>query len=460
MTPLELGLLGAGVLLFGVPSSTVGVAPRWGGAIGLALGGSFLALGAGNLFLLQWWGSTAALPHGSGVIGFFPAGGSPEYLHHYAGWTHPGGDLKFVLLFLFSLAGVAFLRRGGTSAEPLLLGLLSVVAGLITFSVDNLILLYLGLELQALCLYTLVGFFKFQEERTDSAVRYLLSGSLVSGFMLLGFARLYGGAGTFHLSELTTWDSIGSAWVVGVVLFKVGAAPFHFWAPVVYTPLEWGTLALTTGAAKVNLWYLLVGPLAGSPAWWPTWWAGVISVGVGSIGGFFQTSLGGVLAYSGVINGGYLLLLSTAVSPGGYFFYGYYLVVYLVGTAVLVGVLSVWGDTRFETQFSAWGKLGVGFPLVVYYLTLNLGGLPVFPGFFAKLALLSGLAGFGFFLLWGVVAASVVPAVYYVSVGVGALFKPTSAEVVPPGWVHPVVVATLVVGLNGLLNFVALTVGM
>jgi len=127
---------------------------------------------------------------------------------------------------------------------------------------------------------------------------------------------------------------------------------------------------------------------------------------------------------------------------------------------VLVGVLSVWGDTRFETQFSAWGKLGVGFPLVVYYLTLNLGGLPVFPGFFAKLALLSGLAGFGFFLLWGVVAASIVPAVYYVSVGVGALFKPTSAEVVPPGWVHPVVVATLVVGLNGLLNFVALTVGM
>jgi len=78
MTPLELGLLGAGVLLFGVPSSTVGVAPRWGGAIGLALGGSFLALGAGNLFLLQWWGSTAALPHGSGVIGFFRPGVLPS----------------------------------------------------------------------------------------------------------------------------------------------------------------------------------------------------------------------------------------------------------------------------------------------------------------------------------------------------------------------------------------------
>lgn len=450
MTPLELGLLGAVIILFG--AFRVGVRPRWGATVGLSLVGSFLTLGGGNLFLLQWFPMGG---HTSGVVGFFPSGGSPEYLYNYGGWIYSGGDLKFILLFLFSLAGIAFLRQARPQIEPLLLGVISVVAGLVTFSVDNLILLYLGLELQALCLYTLVGFFKFQEERTDSALRYLLSGSLVSGFMLFGFARLYGGSGTFHLSEFTSWDSLGSAWVVGVLLFKVGAAPFHFWAPVVYTPLEWGTLALTTGAAKVNIWYLLVGPLGGvaNTAWWPTWWAGLASVLIGSIGGFFQTSLGGILAYSGVINAGYLILLSTA-GVGSYFFYGYYLVTYLLGTALLVGLLSVWGDTRFETQFSAWGKLGVGFPLLVYYLTLNLGGLPVFPGFFAKLALLGGLAGFGFFLLWGVVAASVVPAVYYVSVGVGSLFKPTSAEVVPPAWPTHLVVATLVVGLNGLTTLV------
>jgi len=452
MTPLELGLLGAGVLLFG--AFQVSVQARWGATLGLALGGSFLTLGGGNLFLLRWW-PTPGEAHSTGVVGFFPSGGSPEYVGGQAGWVYSGGDLKFILLFLFSLAGVGFLRHPARGVEPLLLGLVSVVAGLITFSVDNLILLYLGLELQALCLYTLVGFFKFQEERTDAALRYLLSGSLVSGFMLWGFARLYGGNGTFQAGEFLGWDSLGSAWVLGVILFKVGAAPFHFWAPVVYTPLEWGTLALTTGAAKVNLWYLLVGPLGGvvTSAWWPTWWAGLLSVGVGSIGGFFQTSLGGVLAYSGVINGGYLLLLSTA-GVGGSFFYGYYLVVYLLSTALLVGLLSVWGDTRFETQFSAWGKLGVAFPLVVYYLTLNLGGLPVFPGFFAKLALLGGLGGFGFFLLWGVVAASVVPAVYYVAVGVGALFKPLGTEISPPGWPAPVVVATLVVGFNGVTTLV------
>jgi NADH-quinone oxidoreductase subunit N len=177
--------------------------------------------------------------------------------------------------------------------------------------------------------------------------------------------------------------------------------------------------------------------------------AGLFSVLIGSVGGFFQTSLGGLLAYSGVINGGYLLLLATAEFTNGGFSFGYYTVVYLVGTLTLVGVASVWGDTRFGTDFPVWGKLGVGVPLLVYYLTLNLGGLPVFPGFFAKLVLLKGLSGFGFFLLWAVVAASVIPAVYYVSIAVAALFEPSSREVTPPGWLHPVVVGVLVLGFNG-----------
>jgi len=450
MTPLELGLLGAGFLFFVAPLR--GLTPRdiWAAALGTIFLSSFLALGGGNLFLLYWNPSGA---HLNGVVGFFGTGNSPEYFPGFWAATHQGGDLKFILLFLFGVTGVIFLNGSPQVGEPILLTLVAVVAGLITFSVDNLVLLYLGLELQALCLYTLVGFFKFNEERTDAALRYLLSGSLVSGFILLGFARWYGQNGGFHLFEFTSWDSLGSAWVIGVIFFKLGVAPFHFWTPLVYTPLEWGTLGFNLGPAKVNLWYLLVGPLGGGAAisaWWPTWWAGLLSVGVGSIGGFFQTSLGGLLAYSGVINGGYLLLLS---SSGQSFFYGYYLVTYLLGTALLVGLTSVWGSTRFEVEFSVWAKLGVGIPLLVYYLTLNLGGLPVFPGFFAKLALIQGLSGFGFFLLWGVIAASIIPAVYYVSIGALSLFEPSSVEVVQPSLTPSLVVSVLVVSFNGGITF-------
>lgn len=447
MTPIELGLLGAGLIFFAVPA--LGTRSLWAAMVGVSLVGAFLSLGGSNLFFISWWPWAG---HLSGLIGTFPTGGSPEYISGYLGGTFPAGDFKFLSFLLFGLAGVAFLRGVYSGYEPVLISLVAVAAGLITFSVDNLVLLYLGLELQALCLYTLVGFFKFQEERTDSALKYLLSGSLVSGFMLLAFARWYGQNGGLHIFEFTQWDSLGSIWVIGVLLFKVGAAPFHFWTPVVYTPLEWGTLGFTLGAAKVNIWYLLVGPLREvlHQGWWSTWVAGLLSVLIGSVGGFFQTSLGGLLAYSGVINGGYLLLLSTAAGDtNGGFSFGYYAVVYLIGTLTLVGVASVWGDTRFGTDFPVWGKLGVGVPLLVYYLTLNLGGLPVFPGFFAKLVLLKDLSGFGFFLLWVLVAASVIPAVYYVSIAVAALFEPSSREVTPPGWLHPLVVALLVLGFNG-----------
>lgn len=442
MTPVEVGLWGAGLVFFGGSFFLRG-GSLWGGLLLVALVGGLLGLHPGNFFLLEWTpsgvhtGMTRATPPGGYELGHL---GSP------GGW-----DLKFLTLFLLAGAVVCFLGTPVGGYEPLLIGLVAVLAGLLTFSMDNLVLLYLALELQALALYTLVGFFKFEEERTDSALKYLLSGSLVSGFMLLGFARWYGLNGGFHLGESAgSADPLGSAWVVGVLLFKVGVAPFHFWTPLAYTPLEWGTLGVTLGATKVNIWYLLVSTFGDflRQAWWPTWWAGVASVVVGSLGGYFQTSVGGLLAYSGVINGGYLVLLATAAPGDGGFTFGYYLGVYLVGTLAVVTLAATWGDTRVA-GFAVWGKLGVTVPLVLYYLCLSLAGLPVFPGFFAKLALLTGLGGFGFFFLAGVVTLSVVPAVYYVSLAVGALFSPTEEETNPPGGVHPVLVGYLTLGVNG-----------
>lgn len=450
MTPVEVGLWGAALVFFGGSFFLAGKStPLWGGLLLVTLMGSFLTLGVGNFFLLNW-----APPGGAhtSMVGITP-GGFYEVGHLEGSFAL--GDFKFLSLLLLGVAVVCFMATPVGGYEPLLIGLVAVLAGLLTFSVDNLILLYLALELQALALYTLVGYFKFEEERTDSALKYLLSGSLVSGFMLLGFARWYGLNGGFHLGDSPGgYDPIGSAWVLGVLLFKVGVVPFHFWTPLAYTPLDWGTLGVTLGATKVNIWYLLVRNLSEftHQGWWILWWTGLTSVVVGSIGGYFQTGVGGLLAYSGVINGGYLLLLSLTTPVDGGFSFGYYAGVYLLGTLGVVSLASIWGDTRV-TGFAVWGKLGVGIPLVLYYLCLSLGGLPVFPGFFAKLILLQGLGGFGFFFLSFLVVASVVPAVYYVSLAAGSLFTPSEEEVNPPGGVSPGGAAYLVVGFNGGVNF-------
>lgn len=447
ITPLEVGILVIGFTFFVVPllgsPRGVEVHTLWGAGVVTFLVGAFLVWGPGNFYLLYW-----TLPG----VDTFSVGLITPQGYHPGGWTTgvAGVDFKFLTLILAALGGSLFVVRhnGITSMETLLIGLIAVVAGLLTFALDNLVLLYLGLELQALCLYTLIGFVKFKDERTDVALRYLLSGSLVSGFMLLGFARWYGLNGGLQVAEFIEWDYLGSTWVVGVLLFKVGVAPFHFWTPLVYTPLEWGTLGLTLGATKVNIWYLLGCTLRGAleAAWWPAWWAAILSLLVGSVGGFFQTNLGGLLAYSGVINGGYLVLLLLTHAP---WVFGYYAGVYLFSTLALVGVAATWGDTRL-TGLAVWTKLGVGVPLVVYYLTLNLGGLPVFPGFFAKLALLWGLSSFGFLTLAVVVALSIIPAVYYVSIAGGALFEPSQREAQLPGSTPYLGVVLVGLGLNGL----------
>ena len=410
MTPLEAGLGGWAWCFFG-GGFLLGGRPLWGALVVAAPVGAHLGGYPGN----------ATLVTGGGHLGVAPPGGYE--LGHLGGGT-PAGDFKFLTFLLLGGAALAFLR-GRAEFESLLVGSVAVLAGLLTFSVDSLLFLYLSLELQALAVYTLVGLYRFEEERTDSALKYLLSGSLVSGFMLLGFARWYGLHGGFHLAEPTgSADPVGSAWVTGVLLFKAGVVPFHFWTPLAYTPLEWGTLAVVLGAAKVNVWYLLAFNLGGfqREAWWPAWWAGVASVGVGALGGYFQTGVGGLLAYSGVLNGGYLVLLVLAARDGGFLF-GYYAGVYLVGTLGVVLLASAWGDTRVA-GFARWGHLGVAVPLLLYYAVLSLAGLPVFPGFFAKVALLVGLGGFGFFFVGALVAASVVPAVYYAGLAGASLFSP------------------------------------
>jgi len=348
-------------------------------------------------------------------------------------------------LLLWGVALAVYAVRT-TGVEPLLIGVTAVTAGLVTMSTDNLVVLYLSLELQALSLYTLVGFYRFEEERTEAALRYLLTGSLVSGFMLLGFASGYTEHLSFYLHEYTSHP--GATWIIGVLLFKLGVAPFHFWTPIVYTPLEWGTLALVLGVSKVNSWYLLVGlfrPCLG-PTWWSLWWAAWLSVAVGAVGGYFQNNVAGVLAYSGVINGGYLLLLTVG---GDYFGFGYYLVTYLWGTTLLVAAAAVWPVTQLS-GLAHWSKLGILTPLLLYYLTINLGGLPVFPGFFAKLILLRGILEFGWLTVGTVVAASLLPAVYYVALAGTALFEPgENTTVVTTNWSPAVTAAVTVVTAAG-----------
>jgi len=377
------------------------------------------------VFLSQpfWW----IFQLHSSCVGTEFSGGYTTGGHLLDGVT--GADLKGLIFVGVAAYAVAHLhgREGKTQPlglESLVLAIIAVCAGLITFNVDNLVVLYLNLELQALALYTLVGYNKDRPTVVDSSLRYLLAGSLISGITLIGFVQVYGVNGTFQLSQVHFGGGTGTIWILGMLLFKLGAAPFYFWTPTVYQPLDLPTLALVVGPAKINLWYLLVVVLSPVTADSSSYTqlllvVGLLSITVGAVGGYFQTSVTSLLAYSGVLNTGYLLLL--AISEGPSFNFSFYLAIYMLSTVSVVVVLSLLpGNTLQGYSFTT--RLGKVTPLTLYYLMLNLAGLPVFPGFFAKFYLVEGVLHLGWVTVAVVVIFSIVPGLYYVGVAAQPLF--------------------------------------
>lgn len=413
---IELSLVG-GLLavLFG---ATLWGAPGW------PLWGATLVVWAAVVTPVGNWGATVGLD-------------TPAV---YWGGPHGGatlGDLTFLVVVATAGAVGVTLQGRPHGVEQLLLGGIAVGAGWATLHTDHLVVLYLNLELQALALYTLVGYHRHHPPVMDAALRYLLAGSLVSGFTLYGFVGVYLHGGGFTLGDT---PGVGSPWITAMVLFKLGAFPFWFWTPPVYDPLDWGTLALVVGPAKVNLWWLLT--VGAAPVVAPTTvaTAAVGSILVGAVGGYFQVTAAGVLAYSGVINAGYLLVLTWVGTPWGVV---YYLGVYLVGTALVVAVASPVVSTGVA-HLSGWVALGAATPLLLYYGVLNLGGLPVWPGFFGKVWLVTWGVTLGWGLVVLLVAASILPAVYYVGLAVAALFE--GGRPTRPGRWSPLTGAALVVG--------------
>ncbi|RYX87549.1 hypothetical protein EON73_01160 [bacterium] len=312
------------------------------------------------------------------------------------------------------------------SSEQIILTFVMVFAGLLTMVTDHLLILYVNLELQALTLYTLVGYFRREDERVDSALRYLLLGSFVSGFTLLSFIHLYAESGSFIVSDYRLGlDSTGTIWLLGVVFFKLGLVPFHFWSPSVYTSLDWFTLFLVIGPAKVNLWYLtfIFFRVLFNPFSVYLLIAGVLSILVGTIGGLFQKTVSTLLAYSSILNGGYLLLLSFEASYSSIaeFTFIFYLWLYLLGTAGLIIILSVYGSSNIIV-YSFWNRLTLFVPLLSYYLVLNISGLPVFPGFFSKLFLVYSFFSYGIGFSFFLILFSIPASLFYLFIAAQGLF--------------------------------------
>lgn len=327
--------------------------------------------------------------------------------------------------------GVSDLRHHG---EYLALLLLATIGLMLLVGSEELLMIFIGLELTGLSLYVMAGFDKTDPRSAEAGLKYFLFGSTASAFTLFGLSLVYGMCGTTGLSAIGQKLTAGPTLpllAAGLVMtligfaFKIAAAPFHLWAPDTYQGAPVSSAAFIASGSKVASFVVLgkivligFGPVQGSAAWHAMigGWAPVLaalaalSIVVGNLVALAQSNVRRLLAYSAVAHAGYTLLGLVAGGREGFASTLFYTTVYAF---TLVGAFGVVALVRREAggdDFTHFSGLWSRSPLLAGCMTifmLSLAGLPPLAGFFGKFYLFSAAlrAGGDHGLLWLVALA-------------------------------------------------------
>ncbi len=326
----------------------------------------------------------------------------------------------------------------------------SLAGALCMFSFDNLIMLFLGIEILSIPLYVLAGTRKNYLPSSEAALKYFILGSFATGILLFGMALIYGATTSFTLSEISkvitgSGDQVPAMLQVGILMvlvglcFKVAAAPFHFWSPDVYegspniVTLFMATVVKMAGfGAFFRLFDVSFAEI--SEVWAPTLAIiALLTMSIGNLTAIFQQNFKRMLAYSSIAHAGYLLLgiLTCTRSSGGA------LLVYAAAYALAsvctftVFIFIAKQSSDETTPFEAFRGLGRRQKLPAFALTLGLlsmAGIPPLAGFFGKYFLFAQAFQDYKWLVIAAILNSAISIVYYFRVIAEMYFKPDSNE--------------------------------
>ncbi|ORA83751.1 NADH-quinone oxidoreductase subunit NuoN [Mycobacterium malmoense] len=349
-------------------------------------------------------------------------------------------------------------RAGAAQTELFPLVMLSV-GGMMVFPASNdLLTMFVALEVLSLPLYLICGLARHRRLLSqEAAMKYFLLGAFSSAFFLYGVALLYGATGTLLLPGIrdslaahgdSSMALIGVALLSVGLLFKVGAVPFHSWIPDVYqgapTPIT-GFMAAATKVAAfgalLRVVYVALPPL--HDQWRPVLWTiSILTMAVGTLTAVNQTDVKRMLAYSSVAHVGFILTGVIADNPAGLSATLFYLVAYSFSTVGAFAVVSLIRNAHGveDATLSHWAGLGQRSPIVGVMFSMFLlafAGIPLTSGFVSKLAVFGAAAQGGAvpLVIIGVIASGVA-AYFYVRVIVSMFFTEATddtPQVVAPG---------------------------
>ncbi len=319
---------------------------------------------------------------------------------------------------------------------------------MLMLSANNLLALYMALELQSLSLYVLASFKRNSVRSSEAGVKYFTLGALSSGMVLFGISLIYGHTGSLDygaisatltaISPVPFGVTFGLVFIIAGLAFKISAVPFHMWTPDVYQGAPTSVTAFFAIVPKVAamglIMRLLFEPFAGVTAQWEQiiYFLSLSSMILGAFGGLLQENFKRLLAYSSIGNMGYALIGIVVASSAGAGATVLYLLIYMVMTAGVFAVILNMRRRGVEVEnIGDLAGLSQTRPMLAYVLAIllfSMSGIPPMAGFFGKLVIFQAAVESELYVLavLGVIT-SVVAAYYYLRV-IKVMFFDNPAE--------------------------------
>lgn len=358
------------------------------------------------------------------------------------------GLLIMLAVFIVILSGNFYKNEQSKISDYLAIIIFTLCGALALVSFGNMAMFFLGIEVLSISLYILAGSKRKELRSNEAAMKYFLLGSFASGILLFGIALIYGETGSFDLLNISEYTGmaqpsplffIGAGMILIALLFKVSAAPFHFWAPDVYEGSPTLTTAMMATIAKIAAFAAFYRLFSSSlilsfPTYaWVMSGVTALTIVIGNFSALNQDSFKRMLAFSGISHAGYMLLgiISLYGKTDNALFY--YSLAYGVSSIAAFAIAILVAANAGSEKFEAFNGLGKRKPLLALALTiamLSMSGIPPFAGFFGKYYIFSEAIRTGHLGLVVLAVVNSIVGVYYYFKVIMAMYTKESSDVV------------------------------
>jgi NADH-quinone oxidoreductase subunit N len=361
---------------------------------------------------------------------------------------------KFILtvgmMFVFSY-GKNFLTTLKTNnGDYYLLSLLALLGMMVLPSAANLLMVFMGIEIMSLPIYAMVALWRENESCVEAALKYFITGAVASCLLLYGFSLLYGATGALDFTDIKVFLEISSnkvgyliplaiTFICAGFAFKLGAVPFHMWAPDVYEGAPLPVTMLVATLPKIAIFTVMLRVFAFSLAAVSILWSkiflvvAILSIIIGNLVALAQTNIRRLLAYSSISHMGYMLLGISVANDIGYSASLFYMMIYVLANLAVFGLLLCinYKDkyiNLLEDITGVYHALPL-FSLLLLIVVFALAGVPPIVGFMAKLSIFNALVQIKLTAV-AVVAIlfTLLGAYYYISILKNAYFEKSSGH--------------------------------